>query len=175
MDLIRELDNLPLISIYGFFNETDKKVYIGYAFDTGIALYRNIRELKYSSLLEKGDYDKLEFRIIETLTTRKDIRLRYQYWIEHYSNTGWDMYRSYKAIEFKLSIDVIGDWTHPGTTKVLFRVRLINRRGSKRVVGVFNSQSDMDGFISKYYSNIDGKITCVTLADNDLTREYLNS
>lgn len=168
MSLLQELDNLPLISIYGFFNETDKKVYIGYAFDTISALYRNIRDLKYSNT----DYNKLEFRIIETLHTRKDIRLRYQYWIDQYSNMGWGMYRSYKAIEFKLSTDIIRDWRYPLGTKCLFRVRLISRRQSKRVVGVFKNQSDMDGFISQYYSN--GRIVSVVVSDNDLTKEYLN-
>lgn len=165
---LQELVSLPEKSIYGFFNESDKICYIGFSRNTLSALNRNIQEFKYRNNLIKQDLGKLEFRIIETIDDVNNLRIRYQYWVDHYTKMGYKSYRCYTAVGYKLHIEVIGDLIHSYNRKFLFHVKLVSRGYHELIVGIFDNKEEMDSFISREYRNIDR----VVYADNKLTRDY---
>ena len=166
---LQDLINLPEKSIYGFFNESDKICYIAFSRNTLNAINRNIQEFKYRNNVIKQDLNKLELRIIETIDDLVNLRIRYQYWTDHFTNIGYRHYRSYKGASYKLSIEVIGDLMPSYHTKFLFYVYLVSRGYNRILIGIFDNKDEMDSFISREYRNIDK----VTYADNKLTREYL--
>lgn len=176
MNLLKELDQLPKYSIYGLFNEQDKKVYIGYAYDTVLALNRVLKDIK-SSLFNKDnrnkDWDKLEFRIIESLTDSNDIKFKYQYWVNEYSNKGYEMYRNYKAITYKVKVDVIKDFRFDYKKNYFFRVTLVSGNGLiNKVVAILEHKDKLDDFLLRHYPKHKSIINIVTHSNN-LTKLYL--
>lgn len=169
MDLFKELINLPNRCIYGLFNEKDQRVYIGFTNNIIVTLPRLINDIKYSNNLLKQDIQLLEFRIIETLEDKNALRIRYQYWVREYSNKGYQLYRDYKAVEYKLSIDIIKNPFVQAHTDYLFGVKLVSRGYNERIVGIFRTMVDADAFVSSHYRTIDN----IIYADNELTRDYL--
>lgn len=164
MHLLKELSSLPDKCIYGLFNDRDKKVYIGYSSNTLRTLYSNITNLKYSN----KDFDQLEFRIIEPIEDNNRLRVRYQFWVSDYSNKGWGMYRDYKAVEYKVRIDIKNDQRFVYGGNYLLYVKLVSRGYKELIVGVFDSLEECNKFVSLHYSNIHD----IIYADNELTRKY---
>lgn len=82
------------------------------------------------------------------------------------------MYRSFKAIKYKPSIEVMTDLVTPNSPKVLCYVKLTSRGYKELVVGVFDTIHDADKFMLEFYP--DGKVYDIKYCNNRLTREYLN-
>ena len=82
---IKTLLDLPDSGIAGFFNETDRKVYLVYSEALMDALIRNVRQLKDGSHTCKNlvcDKGKLEFRVIETNCS--NLKHSFMKWSEEY-------------------------------------------------------------------------------------------
>ncbi len=169
MSLWQELSNIPNKCIYGIFNDVDKKVYIGYSSNTIRTIYSNMSTLVYSNM--SSDWDKLDFRIIEIIDDPARLKIRYQYWVSDYSNKGWTMYRDYKAVEYKVSIDIKNDPSLVSGSKYLLYVKLVSRGYKELIVGVFDDLDKCNEFVSLHYSNIHDIIYC----DNELTQKYRKS
>lgn len=168
--LLQDLGSIPEMCIYGFINETDKKIFIGYTTDIVTALNRNLKEMKYSNHPCKDDFDKLKVINIETLKSRQDAKIRYQYWVKQYSNQGYRMYRKYKAVDYKVRIEVLRDFrVKPPTSAYLLYVKLLDRRYKSITVGVFDQVSEADDFVANNYAQVDK----IVYSDNQLTKEYL--
>lgn len=166
MNILKELSNLPSRCIYGLFNDVDKKVYIGYTNNTIASIYSNISNLKYSN----KDFNNLEFRVIEIIDTTHRLRIRYQFWSDYYSNIGWIMYRNYKAINYRIKIDVGEDFLK-GRTNYYVYAKLVSRGYKELIVGVFEDFEKCNMFVVDKYSNI----TDIIYSDNSLTNEYMKN
>jgi len=163
----QELVNLPTKCIYGLFNDLDKKVYIGHTSNLLRSIYSNINNLKYSNI----DFNRLQFRIIEGIEDSDRLRIRYQYWVSDYSNKGWIMYRDYKAIQYKVRIDIRNDETKGYNAKYLLYVKLVSRGYKELIVGVFDNLEECNKFIELNYSNIND----IVYSNNELTKKYRKS
>jgi len=140
MNIISNLFNYPEMCIYGLINNTDKKIYLGYTVNLPQALSRIIKELKYSNGKLRDDLNKLELIIIEPITDRKNLRIKYKEYSNKYSNEGWILYRKDKYSNipcYKLRIDVIGVGESSKDEDTKVEVNLLTRRYKKLTVGVF--------------------------------------
>lgn len=167
MDLFTQLISLPEKCIYAFFNHEDKKVYVGYSSNILRSLYSNFNGIKYSNM--KDDINKLSFSVLEEVVDTDRLRIRYQFWSDHYSNIGYGLYRNYKAVGYKARIDVQEE---PGKGKLAnykFIVKLISRGYRELIVGIFDDLSEANKFISLHYSNVND----IIYSDNELTNNYL--
>lgn len=167
--LLDNLLHLPSTCIYGFINEYDKKIYIGFSCDLLLALYRNLKDIKYSNHPCKKDFKKLKLIIIETLDNKLNSRIRYQYWVNKYSNMGYKNYRNFKASSYKVRVDVLRDFRMTYDRRFLFYVKLRTRHGKEFIVGVFDKVEDAELFVTLNYTSIDD----IIYAGNKLTKEYL--
>jgi len=117
-----------------------------------------------------ADWDKLDFRVIEKIDDPVKLRVRYQYWVSDYSNKGWVMYRDYKAIQYKVRIDIRNDETKGYNAKYLLYVKLVSRGYKELIVGVFDNLEECNKFIELNYSNINDIVY-----SNELTKKYRKS
>lgn len=166
----QELYNLPERCIYAFLNKKDKKIYIGFTKNLLSALQRNLYLMKYSNHPCKNDVSKIEFEILEYIVTDSDLKLRYEYYSNKYSNDGWGLYRDYKAIDYKVSIDLIDTNVVGGMPSIKCCVKLRRQGYSELIVGIFNSVSDAEVFVSDKYSN---GVFNIIYCDNQLTLDFL--
>lgn len=166
----QELYNLPEKCIYAFLNQKDKKIYIGFTKNLLQALERNLYYMKYSNHPCKNDIANLELIVLENIVTDLDLRLRYEYYSNKYSNEGWRLYRNYKAIDYKVSIDVINIAISNGMPSIKCCVKLRRRGSNELIVGIFNSVSEAELFVSDKYSN---GVSNIIYADNKLTLDFL--
>lgn len=167
MDL-QNLLNIPSKSIYCFINEADKIVHISFSRNTLLSIYRNIQMIKQGHGLLSQHSDKLSFRIIETIVNDLDLRIRYQYWVRYYQAQGYQLYRSYNAVGYKVILGVMSDALTSKQGLYHFCVKLVSRGYRELIVGVFNFESDAKLFIETHYTSIDR----IVYADNDLTRRF---
>ena len=154
-NLLINLFNYPELCIYGLINSKDHKIYIGYTTNLPSALSRIIKETKYSNNKLKQDWNKLELIILETITDRKNLRVRHRFYNNDYSNKGWMLYnKNSNLTSYKLRIDVMNN----GIGKDLnVQVKLISRRYREIVVGIFNTYEEASNWcLTNYpdYSNI---------------------
>lgn len=174
--ILNYLFNYPEMCIYGLINHKDHKIYVGYTANLPLALSRIIRDTKYSNNKLNKDWDKLEFAVLETVTDRKNLRIKYNQWIKEYSNKGWDLYKKQGQSNiptYKLRIDLWMDESRWTKEDQLVYVRLITRRYKELTVGVFNDYDEAVRWSKDNYPNT--TITQVIYAKNALTEEYLDS
>lgn len=142
---IDNLLDLPDSAIAGFFNETDRKVYLLYSEALLDALVRNVRQIKNGSHTCKelaDDKNKLEFKVIET--TNDDLRLKYLNWTEELKRQGYSMYRNYTPI------NLYAKTAYSKNLKSI-EVRIYNKRYEWFVVGVFNTAKEADEWMAQTY------------------------
>jgi hypothetical protein len=133
-------------------NETDKKVYIFYSECLLDALVRNVRQLKDNTHKNKdlvADINKLRYFTIET-TTSKDLKIRYNYWVEKYDKLGYSMYRNYIPIRLYAKMAYSRDLKS-------IEVRIYNKRYEWFVVGVFTTAKEADEWMTQTYP--EGRVT----------------
>lgn len=164
MDL-QEILSFPTMGIYAFVNEEDRKIYVGYSKNIVTAFSRLVQNLKYSNMQE--DADKLKFVILENIVTERSLRLRYEYWSRKYSNEGWSLYRSYRAVSYRLRVDLFSDHSE----RSLIGVKIVSRGYKELTVGVFESVGESRAFINEYYK--DG-VDNLIYASNRLTKEFID-
>lgn len=133
-------------------NEIDKKVYIFYSECLLDALVRNVRQIKDNAHKNKNlvsDKGKLNYFTME-ITTPKELKLRYNYWVEKYGKLGYSMYRNYTPIRL---------YAKTAYSKNLknIEVRIYNRRYEWFVVGVFNTAKEADEWMTQTYP--EGRVT----------------
>lgn len=144
---IDTLLNLPDSGIAGFFNETDRKVYLLHSEALLDALVRNVRLIKGNGHSCKeliADSDKLEFRVIETITNKEDLKLKYMNWVEELKRQGYSMYRNYTPIRLYAKAAYSKDLKS-------IEVRIYNKRYEWFVVGVFNTAKEADEWMRQTY------------------------
>jgi hypothetical protein len=171
--LFNYLINYPEMCIYALINQKEQKIYLGYTTNLPGALARIIKDLKYSNNKLKNDLDKLTFGIIETITDRKNLRLRYKFHQNEYSNDGWMLYRKdNKLPNYKLRIDVLGEDGLHTTDHTKVFVKLRTRGGSEVIIGVFSDFNDASEWAYNTYTD-KSNISNIVYANNELTQEYL--
>lgn len=152
--LFIDLYDYPEMCIYGLINNVDKKIYLGYTVNLPQAISRIIKELKYSNNKLKGDVGNLELCVLETITDRKNLRIKYKEWCNKYSNEGWILYRkdNYSNIpRYKLRIDIIGVGESSKDEDIKVEVNLLTRRYKKLTVGVFKDYETANNWACENY------------------------
>lgn len=153
---IETLLTLPKKCIYGFVNDQDKAVWLGYTTNLLVALERNIARLKTGVHEASGDLSKLRFAIIETISNEQDIRLQYGCWVNLYRNKGYKLYRSFNAKKFRVKYDF-------STSGVV--VYLVSPGYNKLEVGRFNTLENANLFVNRFYPDSDNVYSIVKLSD----------
>lgn len=165
--LIDNLAHLPDMCIFGLINEKDKKIFIGKTRNIVTYLSRLIKEYKYSN----KELLKLPLIIIETITDKPNLWVRYNYWVNYYSNEGYLIYNKPRyRINCKLRIDLSKDFRMLKHTRHLFYVKIVSRHYKEHIIGVFDKIYDAESFISREYNN---GIDNIVYSNNNLTKEYM--
>jgi hypothetical protein len=165
--LINDLVQLSEMCVFGLVNEETKAILIYRTTNIVTSLSRIIREYRYSN----KNILKLNLIIIETITDKANLWVRYNYWTKYYSNNGFNlMNKSRYNIKYKLRKQILGDFRMKTNVRALFYVKVVSRRHKEVVVGVFDKVSEMDQFTAQYYP--DGLIENITYSSNSLTSEY---
>lgn len=162
----KELYNLPEQCIYAFLNKRDKKIYIGWTKNLISAIQQNINLMKYSNHPCKSDISILDFEVLENIVTESDLRIRCEHYSNKYSNEGWTLYRNYCAIAYKVIIDV---FISSNSLSVKSCVKLQSKRRGELIVGIFETVSDAEVFVTDNYSN---GVANIIYADNKLTKDF---
>ena len=161
----RTLVNLSTPGIWAFINERDRVVYLSQSNNILSSVSRNI-----DSLLDKShfcrrmvkDRNNLTLVILEYIEIETDRKLRLNYWIDHYRNKGYNLYRKHNGESvYQPKILITKDYQ--------IHVVLVNKRNDKLVVGVFNKMDEANQFMTSHYSNT---FYTITYSDNILTKEY---
>jgi hypothetical protein len=168
MNLYRTLNDLSTPGIWAIVNERDRLVYLSQSNNVLASMSRNIDMIhnkSHSCRKLLRDKSLLSFVVLEEVSsTETDRKLRLNYWINHYRNKGYTLYRKHNGeATYTPKLFVTKDY------KV--HVTLVNKRNDKLVVGVFDKMNDATQFITTYYSNI---FYTITYSDNILTKEYYN-
>lgn len=164
--IMDNLNHLPEMCIFGLVNEDNKVIFIYRTTNIVTALSRIVKEYKYRN----KNILKLPLVIIETITDKNNLWVRYNYWDKYYSNAGYIVANKCKYnIQYKLRKQIMGDFRRKYDRVPLFYVKLISRRYKEVVVGVFDNNDETEAFINKHYSN---GIDNIVYSNNSLTREY---
>lgn len=167
-DLINTLSQLPNMCVFALVNEKDKKIFIGKTTNLVTYLGRLINECQYSN----KELLTLPFIILESITDKPNLYVRFNYWINYYSNKGYLIYKKPKyRLNYKLRIDLMGDFRMQYEARHLFYVKILSRRYRELVIGVFDKIYDAEAFIADNYPN---GIESVVYSSNSLTKEYFN-
>lgn len=167
MNLYRTLNDLSKPGIWAIVNERDRVVYLSQSNNILSSMSRNIDMIHDKShpcrkLLR--DKSLLSFVLLEELHTETNRKLRLNYWINHYRNKGYTLYRRHNGeVSYTPKVFVTKDYK--------IHVTLVNKRNDKLIVGVFDKMDDATQFITTYYSNT---FYNITYSDNILTKEYYN-
>lgn len=165
-------DNLSKSGIYALCNEKTKKVYIGSTSSFLTSINRNLIDIKADNhkYISLQDYPDLYVVFLEEINSRNmNPKIRVAYWVDHYKNLGYALYRTYPGLRYKVRIDISHDFRFPNTDPLIY-VRLVDRSNKKIVVGIFESMSEANSFVATTYSQ--SLITTISYMDNNLTNEY---
>jgi len=167
-NLMDNLLHLPEMCIFGLVNESGKKIFIGYTINIVTSLSKLIKEYKSSN----KELFKLPLIIIEKITDKHNLLVRYNYWCKYYSNKGYLLYKKpANRVNFKIRIDLSKDFRMLKHTRHLFYVKILSRRYREHIIGVFDKIYDAEAFIADKYPN---GIDDIIYSNNNLTKEYMN-
>lgn len=173
--MIKEIMSLPEQCIYGLINNQDKKIFIGYTKDLVTALNRIGKDIKSSNHVCKEDLNKLELIILEIINNESDLKLKYQFYYNKYSNMGFLHYRKYKAVgSYKLRIKVLNDIPEDLRSSISIYVKLHYGRSKELIVGIFDSVEECYAFVDEFYPD-KNKVVNIIYSSNKLTKEYLSN
>jgi hypothetical protein len=168
-NLIDNLSHLPEMCIFGLINEHNKIVLIYRTTNIVTALSRIVNEYKYSN----KNILKFGLIIIETITDKHNLWVRYNYWNNEYSNNGYTVGNKCKYnMNYKLRKQALKDFRVKRHGPLLFYVKVVSRRYKEVIVGIFDKVEDMDAFVNKHYAN---GINNIIYSNNNLTRQYLET
>lgn len=172
--LINYLINYPEMCIYGLINTKDRKIYLGYTSNLPLALARIVKDIKYSNNKLNKDAGKLELCILETITDKKNLRLRYKFHQNDYSNKGWLLYkRDTKLPTYKLRIDIMANSDGEWSKESLVGVKLITRGYKELTIGVFQRYEEAVEWSDAAYEDKEN-IVNIVYASNKLTEKFLD-
>jgi hypothetical protein len=152
---ILKLFDIPLVTVYAIINEKDKALFLHYSSNTPVALGRHVSLLKTGQhyckgLLEAytGGYwlkSKLTPAILEEVGNVQELRYRWSYFIDYYSNLGYTFYNNTKfTSRVTTEVDEVRQEIH---------VVVVNSKSDKIVLGRFPHIDDAENFISRHYGN----------------------
>lgn len=166
--MIDNLVHLPEMCVFGLINEESKIVLIYRTTNIVTSLARVIRDYKYSN---KNILKNFKLIIIEKIEDSNNLWIKYNFWVNEYSNKGYTVYnRSKYKMRYKLRKQILGDFRTRNELGVLFYVKVVSSRYKEVIVGIFDKVSDMDAFTDTYYPG--GLILHLEYAKNSITKEY---
>ena len=158
-EILINLFNYPEMCVFGLINTQNKNIYLSYTINLPLALARIIKEIKNSNNKLKKDWDKLELVILETVTDRSNLKVRYKAYCDEYSNNGWVFYNKISnLVNYKIRHEIV---TIEGKVKV--QVKLLNRRYKEIVVGTFDTYEDAMKWSTVNYPDSNNIINIVYL------------
>lgn len=163
--LLKELYNMPRNSVYALINEQDKEIFLTYSYDVLSGLTRLINEIKAGYGLSINPH-KFQYKLLETLDSREDLKLAFNRWYEHYKNNDYKFYNKRRPISYKL-ISVV-DKDFRSSSRLLLYIKLKNRYNTL-TVGVFDNIEECNDFMGNY-----GSTNIIKYASNKLTKDFLN-
>ena len=174
---IKDLSDLPKISVFALFNPKKNKVHLMYAKNTLIKLAKFIDELKYNKNRNKelcDDVEDLEVIILETYVDESICRMHMNYWYDYVTKVEQlELYSRYNYLVYKPRITVSAyeyDYLNKNQVDRVY-VEFINARNEGTVVGVFNNIIEAEEFKA---SCIDTQEHLFSVyACNELTKEYV--
>lgn len=170
MLLFEEIYSYNSPGVYALINAQDKKIYVGYSAN----MLRSVSELvgrcskniavcplELAGLSE--DIGKLRLEILETSTdyNTKKLRIRMAFWVNKYLGDGWELYRKYRGLRYKIR-------TYIGRDMSVY-VEAKSQSNVCTILGVFETVRRADRFIETFYP--DG-VEEFIFANNYLTAEH---
>lgn len=181
--------------IYGFIDIPNKKVYLGHTSDLLSAATRHIKQSKdglHNCKALQSSISSTELVIVESFTPGSKfinylMPLRLNYWINRYKEEGYSILNNKgksRGTSYRIRINIVPNVfgaseqdiiNHTRTDSTyLFEVRLASPSyNADLIIGVFDKRIDCDGFVSRYYPDIE-LIETIVLANNDLTKNYID-
>jgi hypothetical protein len=147
---ISDILKMMVPGVFIIINETTKEGYIGYSGDISVDVLSWVRNnsLKYSNT------DAWDLKILDTLGKNKhaelDKKIKYNYWVDYYSNAGYNLTCKFKPQRFYLTYDVVSS---PSPSGYMFQLFIASPRGAKELIGVFDNKAEMDEWSRDKYSN----------------------
>jgi hypothetical protein len=162
-NIIETMLDMPPMGIYGLIYGS--KIHLFYTSNIVTALGR---------ILNNGNYRNYILVLIEEITDKNKLRLRYSFNVKEYSNNGFDIINKPKYnTKYKLRIDVLKDFRIKQGPSILVYVKACCRSRRELIVGVFKTLPEAHEFTDMFYAgNI---VTDIIYASNDLTKEYINA
>lgn len=164
-EILQLLYDMPKNSIYALVNDQGKEIFLTYAYDTLSSLARIIGEIK-SGIGLSIDPSQFDFKLLETVPHRDNLKLRFNFWYDKYQAKGFTFLNKRKPLTFKLISTIEPHFNSP--TKKLLYVKLKNRY-DHIVLGVFDNIDECNTFMAGY-----GDLYKIARADNKLTMEFYN-
>lgn len=129
-------------------NSRNKRVHIIRTTDALGSLSRVLRATKSRNkrwkLLRK-DVKKLDIKLV----SEDGSRMSYQRWVDHYEGLGYTLYSKYKAIEYKVKIEVLPQL--PPQLGFDSVVKLVTRNKSEIEVGRFSTLQEAQTWVDGEY------------------------
>lgn len=146
-----DLLTLPETGIIKFENDRDKMIHLTYALCMPEFLAKTVMQLrkgcyKYRNLQADFNAGLITISVMEDVQNSKELRFRYGYYVDMYSNMGYTNYVK-PRLTYKLKKEFVGREV---------RVCVVNSRGEKEILGRFKKEADAQDFILENYE--DGKV-----------------
>lgn len=162
------------VCVYALMDRENQKIYISFTVNLLGALDRIFKQLDYSNkVFERPEH--LELVVLEQVVDRANLRARYRFWCDDYSNKGWLLYkRPTNVPTYKVRMDFMSVDLPQYDGEVFFGVKLVSRNRSERIVGLFTSAREGYQWVQNAYKN-KSNVTDIVYADNKWTKEYLDA
>jgi hypothetical protein len=151
--LLPVLLSIPKRSVFALINEETKTLHLAYSENTRTHLAALVNELedgthRSTELCSAFRAGKLELVILEDVKDPRQLRYRWNYFVDYYSNLGYNYYNNTtRNIRVKKEIDL---------KRSEIRVVVVNSRHDKIVLAKFKKNEDAENFISQNYGT--GKV-----------------
>ena len=168
---LKTVFNTPDNVVYVLINEEAKRVMVVATSDMFASLGRikkGIQENDKSLSVLRGDTEALKFVIVETDVERDKLRVRYNYWVDHYVGLGYTLYKEPKnrvKYRFVIATEVV-------QKQLLVVAYLVSKRNTKIKVGQFNTLREAEKFRALYYK--DQTVYDIVFSRKELELEYYN-
>lgn len=162
MRLVKTLFNFSNTKgILALENVKDKRVLLVRTSDVLVSLARIIKSIKsrnkyYRAMLK--DYRKLDIKLLDS----DNSRMTFEYWNTHYKTEGYTFYRSYKAVQYSIKIEVDNEYD------VLVKLR--SKSNYEVILGVFDTIKDAESFVAYVYPT--NEVTAIAYALNEKSKNY---
>lgn len=141
---------LPDVCVYALINEVDRRCQVFSTTSLNSHLGSLMKDIKVSGewSVMKDDISKLRLCILETLTDKRELKIRQSYWIESFNKKEYKNYKDLSPVSYKVDIELA--YRHG---KLCYFVYLKNTRKDRILVGLFRLKASMDEFLNQSYPN----------------------